>query len=345
MFHDILFLLLGLVLIIAGGNYLTDGAVAVAKRFGISSLVIGLTIVAFGSSTPDFVVCFISTLSDKPELALGDVLGANIFDITLVIGIVALIAPVTISSEMAFKDLPMLALSSLALFICGDDRIVDGTNLNLVNRTDGLMLLSLFVIFMCYTMAMVKRPATAPLSTAPTGAATPSKEHSVENAEAAKADSSRPMKPWLSAICILGGLAGLVFGGQWLVDGASGLARRLGMSEALIGLTIVGIGSSIPDLSTSVIAAVKKQPGIALGNVVGACIFNVFFIIGLCATIKPLQAGNLTFVDFGTLVLGSLLVLIFGDVIVKRTITRFQGAILVAVYVAYLVYLVFNAAR
>ncbi|MDE5894613.1 MAG: sodium:calcium antiporter, partial [Muribaculum intestinale] len=151
MFHDILFLILGLVLIIAGGNYLTDGAVSVAKRFGISSLVIGLTIVAFGSSTPDFVVCFISTLSGKSELALGDVLGANIFDITLVIGIIAMIAPVTISSEMAFKDLPMLALSSIALFICGDDRIVDGTNVNIVNRTDGLMLLSLFVILMCYT--------------------------------------------------------------------------------------------------------------------------------------------------------------------------------------------------
>lgn len=342
MFHDILFLILGLVLIIAGGNYLTDGAVSVAKRFGISSLVIGLTIVAFGSSTPDFVVCFISTVTGKSELALGDILGANIFDITLVIGVVALIAPVTISSEMAFKDLPMLALSSLALFICADDRIVDGTPLNIVNRTDGLMLLSLFVIFMCYTMAMVKRPAVKPLSASPRPAPV-AKERSVEKAEAADADNTRVMKPWLAAVCILAGLAGLVFGGQWLVDGASGLARRLGMSEALVGLTIVGIGSSIPDLSTSVIAAIKKQPGIAIGNVVGACIFNVFFIIGLCSTISPLRAGSLTFVDFGTLVVGSLMVLLFGDVIVKRTITRGQGAVLVAIYVAYMTYLIFSA--
>lgn len=343
MFHDILFLILGLVLIIAGGNYLTDGAVSVAKRFGISSLVIGLTIVAFGSSTPDFVVCFISTLSGKSELALGDVLGANIFDITLVIGIIAMIAPVTISSEMAFKDLPMLALSSIALFICGDDHIVDGTNVNIVNRTDGLMLLSLFVIFMCYTMEMAKLHSTKPISTRPkTAAAIP--HHSVEKAEATEADNTRSMKPWVAAVCIVGGLAALVFGGQWLVDGASGLARRLGMSEALIGLTIVGIGSSIPDLSTSVIAAIKKQPQIAIGNVVGACIFNVFFIIGLCSTVKPLNAGSLTFVDFGTLVLGSLLVLLFGDVIVKRTITRLQGAILAGVYIAYMVYLVVNAA-
>ncbi|MYM12055.1 calcium/sodium antiporter [Muribaculum intestinale] len=343
MFHDILFLILGLVLIIAGGNYLTDGAVSVAKRFGISSLVIGLTIVAFGSSTPDFVVCFISTLSGKSELALGDVLGANIFDITLIIGIIAMIAPVRISSEMAFKDLPMLALSSIALFICGDDRIVDGTNVNIVNRTDGLMLLSLFVIFMCYTMEMARSHSTKPISTRPkTAAAIP--HHSVEKAEATEADNTRRMKPWVAAVCILGGLAALVFGGQWLVDGASGLARRLGMSEALIGLTIVGIGSSIPDLSTSVIAAIKKQPQIAIGNVVGACIFNVFFIIGLCSTVKPLNAGSLTFVDFGTLVLGSLLVLLFGDVIVKRTITRLQGAILAGVYIAYMVYLVVNAA-
>ncbi|MDE5704676.1 calcium/sodium antiporter [Muribaculum sp.] len=343
MFHDILFLILGLVLIIAGGNYLTDGAVSIARRFGISSLVIGLTIVAFGSSTPDFVVCFISTLSGKSELALGDVLGANIFDITLVIGIIAMIAPVTISSEMAFKDLPMLALSSIALFICGDDRIVDGTDINIVNRTDGLMLLSLFVIFMCYTMEMAKSRSTKPIATRPKTAAA-IRHHSVEKAEATEADNTRQMKPWLAAVCIAGGLAALVFGGQWLVDGASGLARRMGMSEALIGLTIVGIGSSIPDLSTSVIAAVKKQPEIAIGNVVGACIFNVFFIIGLCSTIKPLNAGHLTFVDFGTLVLGSVLVLLFGDVIVKRKITRLQGAILAAVYVVYMVYLVVNAA-
>lgn len=228
MFHDILFLILGLVLIIAGGNYLTDGAVSVAKRFGISSLVIGLTIVAFGSSTPDFVVCFISTLSGKSELALGDVLGANIFDITLIIGIIAMIAPVRISSEMAFKDLPMLALSSIALFICGDDRIVDGTNVNIVNRTDGLMLLSLFVIFMCYTMEMARSHSTKPISTRPkTAAAIP--HHSVEKAEATEADNTRRMKPWVAAVCIVGGLAALVFGGQWLVDGASGLARRLGM--------------------------------------------------------------------------------------------------------------------
>lgn len=342
MFHDILFVIIGLVLIIAGGNYLTDGAVSVAKRFGVSSLVIGLTVVAFGSSTPDFVVCFISTLADKPELALGDIVGANLFDITLVVGIVALIAPVSISSEMAYKDLPMLALSSIALFICGDDRLVDGTPLDIVNRTDGLMLLSLFVIFMCYTMAMVKRPSAKPISKAPHGSVMAAQK-SVEKAEATTADQSKEMKPWLAAVCILGGLAGLVFGGQWLVDGASGLAKRLGMSEALIGLTIVGIGSSIPDLSTSVIAAIKKQPSIALGNVVGACIFNVFFIIGLCSTIKPLSAGNITAVDFGTLVAGSLLVLLFGAVIGRKVISRIEGSILVALYVVYMVYLVLTA--
>ncbi|WP_279129933.1 sodium:calcium antiporter [Muribaculum intestinale] len=205
------------------------------------------------------------------------------------------------------------------------------------------MLLSLFVIFMCYTMEMARSHSTKPISTRPkTAAAIP--HHSVEKAEATEADNTRRMKPWVAAVCIVGGLAALVFGGQWLVDGASGLARRLGMSEALIGLTIVGIGSSIPDLSTSVIAAIKKQPQIAIGNVVGACIFNVFFIIGLCSTVKPLNAGSLTFVDFGTLVLGSLLVLLFGDVIVKRTITRLQGAILAGVYIAYMVYLVVNAA-
>lgn len=337
MTHDILFVLLGLALIIAGGNYLTDGAVAVAKRFGISNLVIGLTIVAFGSSTPDFVVCLISTLSGKSELALGDILGANIFDITLVVGVVALIAPIAISSEMAYKDLPMLTLSSFALFVCADDSLVDGTPLDIVNRTDGLMLLSLFVIFMCYNVLM-SRGASKPVPH-PAPAAQP---HAVATAVAKTPAKDKSM--WLNAAMIVGGLAGLVFGGQWLVSGATGVARHIGMSEALIGLTIVGIGSSIPDLSTSVIAAIKKQPGLALGNVVGACIFNVFFIIGLCATIHPLDAGKLTAVDFGTLLLGSVLLLIFGDMIVRRTITRLQGGLLVAVYVAYMTYLVLHAA-
>lgn len=327
MAHDIIFLILGIILIIAGGNYLTDGASAVARHFKVSNLVIGLTVVAFGSSTPDFVVCLTSTLSGKSQLALGDVVGANIFDILLVVGIVALVNPIHISKDMLWKDLPMLALASLALFFCGDDRLFDGTA-DYISRTDGLMLLAFFAIFMAYTFEMAREPQ--PLVPANATGNTSNKD----------AGGGKGMKMWLAAVCIAGGLAALVVGGNWIVDGASGIALKAGLSEGLVGLTIVAIGSSVPDLATSVVAAVKKQPGIALGNVVGACIFNVFFIIGLCATIRPLDTGTISLVDFSTLVGGSLLLWLFGQIIGKRVITRGEGVVLALGYVAYITYLI-----
>lgn len=330
MAHDIIFLILGIILIIAGGNYLTDGASAVARHFKVSNLVIGLTVVAFGSSTPDFVVCLTSTLSGKSQLALGDVVGANIFDILLVVGIVALVNPIHISKDMLWKDLPMLALASMALFFCGDDRLFDGTA-DYISRSDGLMLLAFFAIFMAYTFEMAREPQ--PLVPANATGNTSNKD----------AGGGKGMKMWLAAVCIAGGLAALVVGGNWIVDGASGIALKAGLSEGMVGLTIVAIGSSVPDLATSVVAAVKKQPGIALGNVVGACIFNVFFIIGLCATIRPLDTGTISLVDFSTLVGGSLLLWLFGQIIGKRVITRGEGVVLALGYVAYITYLIVNA--
>ncbi|MDE6114856.1 MAG: calcium/sodium antiporter [Muribaculum sp.] len=330
MAHDIIFLILGIILIIAGGNYLTDGASAVARHFKVSNLVIGLTVVAFGSSTPDFVVCLTSTLSGKSQLALGDVVGANIFDILLVVGIVALVNPIHISKDMLWKDLPMLALASMALFFCGDDRLFDGTA-DYISRSDGLMLLAFFAIFMAYTFEMAREPQ--PLVPANATGNTSNKD----------AGGGKGMKMWLAAVCIAGGLAALVVGGNWIVDGASGIALKAGLSEGMVGLTIVAIGSSVPDLATSVVAAVKKQPGIALGNVVGACIFNVFFIIGLCATIRPLDTGTISLVDFSTLVGGSLLLWLFGQIIGKRVITRGEGVVLALGYVAYITYLIVKA--
>lgn len=330
MAHDIIFLILGIILIIAGGNYLTDGASAVARHFKVSNLVIGLTVVAFGSSTPDFVVCLTSTLSGKSQLALGDVVGANIFDILLVVGIVALVNPIHISKDMLWKDLPMLALASLALFFCGDDRLFDGTA-DYISRSDGLMLLAFFAIFMAYTFEMAREPQ--PLVPANATGNTSNKD----------AGGGKSMKMWLAAVCIAGGLAALVVGGNWIVDGASGIALKAGLSEGMVGLTIVAIGSSVPDLATSVVAAVKKQPGIALGNVVGACIFNVFFIIGLCATIRPLDTGTISLVDFSTLVGGSLWLWLFGQIIGKRVITRGEGVVLALGYVAYITYLIVKA--
>lgn len=336
---DILILVAGLVLIVLGGNYVTDGSTAVARRFRVSNLVIGLTVVAFGSSAPDLVVCLTSTIAGKSELALGDVVGANIFDVLLVIGVVAMIKPIEISPSMLRTDLPMLALSSLALFFCGDDILFDGAPANIINRTDGLMLLAFFAIFMAYTFATVRQPECSPGHLRP---ATGGRKYTAPSSSAkVPAVSAKAM--WIAAVSIVGGLGALVLGGNWIVRGASGIALRCGLSEGMVGLTIVAIGSSIPDLATSVIAAVKHQPGIAVGNVVGSCVFNVFFILGVCSTVRPLNAGTISLVDFSTLAAGSLLLWFFARYIGHLVIKRAEAAVLILAYVAYTAYVIVSA--
>ncbi|MCC8071591.1 MAG: calcium/sodium antiporter [Bacteroidales bacterium] len=325
MFHDVLFLLMGLVLIIAGGNYVTNGSVAVARKFHVTPLVIGLTVVAFGSSTPDFVVSFISTIHDKSELAVGDIIGADIFDLFLVVGVTALISPIPITKSTLWVDLPVLALSTLVLWFCGDDHLFDVHSPNIITRTDGMVMLLFFILFMVYTFQTARQPGL-----------TPDRAVTQQAKTTAKA-SAKPTPMWLAAAFIVGGFAALIFGGQWIVDGASGIARRIGMSEATIGLTIVAIGSSLPDLATSGMAAIKHQPGIALGNVVGACIFDILFVLGTCATVHPLDTAGISSFNFFTLIGASLLVWAASAFGGKRVINRIEGAVLTALYIAYIV--------
>lgn len=370
MFWDIITLLAGLVLIIAGGNYLTDGAESLARRFKITTIVIGVTVVAFGSSAPDFVVCLTSTLSHKSQLAIGDIVGANIFDLLLAVGVMCVVTKITVDKNVGTMQLPLLFLSSLALFFCSDDLLLDGTP-DFISRSDGLMLLSLFAIFMALTLRMSKgsecpQPAVATKNAAegnqdPTPwdqAVTrihkatgriqnlllkfvkkPVHTITIPAAELPK-KTAAPLKIWVCVVYILGGLGALIVGGNWIVDGASAVGLKLGMSESLVGLTIVGIGSSVPDLATSLIAAMKRQTGIALGNIVGACVFNIFFIIGFCSTIYPLQAGTINIVDFLTLVGASLMLWIFGGMTKSRTINRWEGTFLILCYCGYVAYLI-----
>lgn len=324
MFHDILFLIIGLALILAGANYLTDGATAIAKKFHLSDLVIGMTVVAFGSSTPDLVVSLTSTLQDKGAMAVANIVGANIFDIFLVIGLCALVRPVVIGKATLQKVFPMVILSSVVLFLMACDRLVDGLSTNFIDRSDGLILLCFFAINCVVTYMVSKAPDTLPSSAG--------------NTEV----SSRPVKMWLAIVMVIGGLGGLVIGGDWFVNSASGIAEKAGMSQSLVGLTIVAVGSSLPDLSTSLIAAIKGHSGIAVGNIVGSCVLNVFFIIGLCATVRPLELGTVNAIDFGVLVFGSLLIWLFGWVWGRRTINRPEGVMLILGYVGYIVYLVLS---
>ena len=325
MFHDILFLCLGLALVLGGANYLTEGASAVAKRFHVSDLVIGMTVVAFGSCTPDLVVSLTSTLQDKGAMAVGNIVGANIFDILLVVGICAIIHPVVIGKSTLQKEFPMVMLSSVVLGLMACDVLIDRLPSNFIDRSDGMILLCFLAIY-CYVTYKIAQSPDTDTKTAGNNTV-----------------SDKPIKMWLSVIMILGGLAALVFGGRWFVSSASGIAEKAGMSESLMALTIVAVGSSLPDLTTSVVAAIKGHSGIAIGNIVGSCVINVFFIIGLCSTIKPLELGHVNAIDFGVLVVGSFLIILFGWIWGKRTINRYEGIILFLGYCGYLLYLILSS--
>ena len=315
---DILILLLGLGLILVGANALTDGASAVAKRFGISDLVIGLTIVAMGTSAPELVVSVTAALNDSAELALGNVVGSNIFNILAIVGCTARVMPISVGKGLMSKELPLVILSSLVMWAVASDTLLDGEAANVVSRIDGILLLAFFAIFMRYTFSIAK-------------------------ADSPDTEEIKPMPMWKAALWILGGLAGLIFGGRYFVDGASGIARSLGVSESVIGLTLVAAGTSLPELATSVVAALKKNPGIAIGNVIGSCLFNVFFIIGTAATIAPLPLGGITQTDMLTLVGASVLLWFFGLVIGDRKITRVEGTFMVLCFIAYTAWLIINS--
>lgn len=326
MLHDIIFLILGLVLVLFGANYLTDGASAMARRFNLSELVIGMTVVAFGSCTPDLVIALTSTLQGKAAMAVGDIVGANIFDILLVIGICAIIRPIKIGNATFQKEFPMVILSSAVLMFMACDILIDGDSFDLINRSDGLILLC-FLVINCYVTYKISQSPDTPSDTAGNNGVP---------------DHSCHLKMWIAALMIIGGLAGLVVGGNWFVSGASGAAEKMGMSESLIGLTVVAIGSSLPDLFTSVVAAAKGHSGIAVGNVVGSCALNVFFIVGTCATVHPLNLGTINWIDFAVLLGSSVLLWFSGWIWGKRTINRTEGALLVITYAAYIAYLIIS---
>lgn len=325
MLLDILFLLLGLILILVGANALTDGASAIAKRWGVSDLVIGLTVVAFGTSAPELVISMVSAFQGSAELAIGNVVGSNIFNILVIIGVTAMVVPIKIQRSIMTNEIPLVLLSSLVLLVIGNTPLLDASAAPVVTRADGILLLLFFTIFMRYTFSQAKSAETA-------------------GNEAGDTPSATDMPLWKSTLWIIGGLAGLIYGGDRFVAGASGIASGLGVSDAVIGLTIVAAGTSLPELATSVAAALKGKTGIALGNVIGSNIFNIFLVLGCTATIKPLQFGSIGNVDLLTLTGASLLFWIFGWLFRQRTITRIEGALLTLCYIGYVAWLIVHTA-
>ena len=313
---DILCLLGGLVLILLGANYLTDGASSLAKKLKVSDLVIGLTVVAFGTSAPELAVSISSAVKGSADIAIGNVVGSNMFNTLMIVGCTALFAPVIVTKNTLLKEIPLCILSAIALLVICNDKLFDGYTNEVVSRTDGFMLLLFFIIFMVYTFSIAR-------------------QNSHEEAEEVKVI---PM--WLTPIYIIGGMAALVYGGNIFVDGATGIARALGVSESVIGLTLVAGGTSLPELATSVVAAMKKSPEMAIGNVIGSNLFNIFLVLGATASISPLHLIGITNFDLFSLVIASVLLWLFGVFYKTRTITRIEGTILVVCYVVYIIALI-----
>ncbi len=297
----------GIALVLWGADRLTDGAVAIAERMHISQMVIGLTIVAMGTSMPEFFVSFMSALKDTPDMAVGNVVGSNIFNTLLIVGCAALVTPIMILPATVKKDIPFAMVASVALLLM----CLDGN----ISRIDAVVLLGLFAVFMYITLKGAK-----------------------ENEQSMQQTSAKGGKSFMSVVWIVVGLVCLVFGSNLFVDAATVIARQLGVSDAVIGLTIIAGGTSFPELATSVVSARKGQSGIAIGNVLGSNVFNILLILGVTGVMSPMTLQGITTVDLTMLVVSMVMLWLFS--FTKYTLARWEGAVLTIVFIGYISYLV-----
>ena len=312
MIVNILMIIAGVVLVLWGADRLTDGAVALAERMQIPQIVIGLTIVALGTSAPEFCVSLVSALKGTADLAVGNVVGSNIFNAMLIVGVAAMVAPMTILPSTVRKDVPVALLASVALTVMV---LMDGN----LSRVDAALLFVGFLAFMWVTLRGAKG------------------SHAIEQEQAAP----RGYSVLKSVGLLVLGLACLVVGSNIFVDGATSVAQTLGVSEAVIGLTIVAGGTSLPELATSVVAARKGNSGIAIGNVLGSNVLNILLILGAAGLICPMQVQGITLVDFAMMTISVLLLWLFSYT--KLTVARWEGAVLTAIFFGYMGWLVAGA--
>ncbi len=314
-----IFFIIGFIFLIKGADFLVDGAASIARRLNISDLVIGLTVVAFGTSTPELSVNIIASFKGNSDIAIGNVVGSNIANVFLILGVSSIIYPLAVTKGTVWKEIPLSLLAAIVLFVTANDQLLDGSQVSDLTRIDGLVFLSFFIIFIYYTASIAKR---------------------IEGME-----EHVPAKQygWLqSFLYIILGLIGLTLGGRWIVDGAVTFATQFGMSESLIGLTIVAVGTSLPELATSAVAAYKRNAEIAVGNVVGSNIFNIFFVLGISAIIKPLPFQMKNNLDIGVVILSSLLLFLFMFTGKKQSLDRWEGLIFLVCYGVFVAYLVFT---
>ena len=312
MLINILLIIVGVALVLWGADRLTEGASALARRMNVPEIVIGLTIVAAGTSAPELFVSLVSALKGTPDMAVGNVVGSNIFNALLIVGCAAMVAPMVISKSTVKKDMPFAVGAALLLLVACIDTWSVHLRGNVISRLDGLLLLAGFAVFMVYTFKAATKAQ-------PTGEG---EEPVVQ------------MGVWKGVLFVAVGLGCLIFGSNLFVDSASAVARGLDISEGVIGLTIVAGGTSLPELATSVVAARKGQSAIAIGNVIGSNVFNVLLILGLTATISPMQIQGITLVDLSVMMLSVLMV--WGFSYTKYTVARWEGALLTLVFLAYM---------
>lgn len=318
MVFDILFIVLGVWLVLTGADKLTDGASALARRMKMPEIIIGLTIVAAGTSAPELFVSLVSALKGTADLAVGNVVGSNIMNTMVIVGCATMVAPMTISKSTVRKDIPFTVGASVLMLLLAFD--------SYLGRLDGIILLLGFAAFMTYTLLQVRK----------TGASNQPEPSSQPEPSGQSGEKS----VWVNVGWVVFGLVALVLGSNIFVDHASDLALALGISEGVVGLTVVAGGTSLPELATSVVAARKGQSAMAIGNVIGSNVFNILLILGLTATISPLAIEGVTSLDMGVMLVSAVLVWLFS--FTRYKVERWEGAVLVIGYLAYLAWLLHN---
>lgn len=313
---DILLLIVGFVALLFGADKLVDAASGLAARFGIPNIVIGLTIVAFGTSAPELVVNVIAAVNNNTEMVLGNVLGSNIFNVLGILGITAIIYPLAVKSNTTWYEIPLSLLAAVVVLVITADVFLGESTQNIISRSDAILLLLFFAIFLVYNVAVSKN------------------EISHEKTEV------KQHKTGTAVLFILIGLAGLIIGGHLIVQSATFIAQFFGLSERIIGLTIVSIGTSLPELATSIVAVKKKNVDIAIGNVVGSNIFNIFFVLGVSAVVTPVVIASVSYVDIVVNIFAGILLFLFVFTGKYRSIDQWEGVVLVSLYLGYLVYLI-----
>lgn len=318
---DYLVLIISLILLLAGANFLVDSSVAIAQRAKISNFVIGLTIVGIGTSSPELLVSLTSSIDGHGDMAMGNVIGSNIANVLLILGITAIILPFSITRSSLRRDIPMSIFAAILLFLLSYDTILPRITENTLSRLDGFMLLVIFAVYMYLVLKSDK--------------ANPQQEEPSQSRLSGKS-------PWILYPVAAVSLAGLIYGGTLFVDSASALALKWGVPEAVISITLVAVGTSLPELITCIVAAFKGNAQLALGNAIGSNVFNVFMILGLSALVRPIVIEHINLLDFAVLVISAVLTFLVAFTFGKRRFDRIEGILFVLIYIAYISILLYT---